>query len=63
MGGEIFIGCAEYAGKVGVYKFVFNYDDVKLYKVTAEVKEKVFRRFWMSCYRTSRWRIRFGNTC
>ena len=26
--------------KVGVYKFVFNYDDVKLYKVTAEVKEK-----------------------
>ena len=31
--------------KVGVYKFVFNYDDVKLYKVTAEVKEKSIPRF------------------
>ena len=33
--------------KVGVYKFVFNYDDVKLYKVTAEVKEKsIPERIW-----------------
>ena len=26
--------------KAGVYKFVFNYDDARSYKVTAEVKDK-----------------------
>ena len=43
--------------KVGVYKFVFT-------RLPRGGRKKVFRRFWMSCYRTSRWRIRFrGNTC